>query len=283
LEHLLDLYFELSNEDRVKILRLLERGPANLTAMTRTLGTANQECSRHLSRLSERGLVEKRGDGSYSLTAYGGLTLRLIAGQLFAAGHRDYFKAHTLRRVPDRFVSRMGELQGSRFTEDVWVTFKKVESIFSGAEDYVYMIHDQYLLDILPLGVEALRRGVRLRSIDPLSREPGRRLDGERPHYIGEEDEEYLVKSWEEGRVDARLMSSIDAFLYVSERESVLAFPLLDGSFDYVGFASTDEDMRTFCLDLFNHYWTMGLEPTKERVQETYFARRSLHRAQRQT
>jgi hypothetical protein len=70
---------------------------------------------------------------------------------------------------------------------------------------------------------------------------------------------------------------------YVSERESVLAFPLLDGSFDYVGFASTDEDMRTFCLDLFNHYWGLGLEPTKEKVQETYFARRSLHRAQRQT
>jgi predicted transcriptional regulator len=227
--------------------------------------------------------VEKHGDGSYGLTAYGGLTLRLITGQLFAAGHRDYFSAHTLRRIPDSFVSRIGELQGSRFTEDVWVTFKKVESIFRGAEEYVHMVHDQYLLDILPLGVEALRRGVTLRSVDPLSREPGRRLDGERPHYIGEEDEEYLVKSWEDGRVDARLMSSIDVFLYVSERESVLAFPLLDGSFDYVGFASTDEDTRTFCVDLFNYYWGMGLEPTREKVQDTYFARRSLHRAEKQT
>jgi predicted transcriptional regulator len=280
MERLLDLYFELSNDDRVRILYLLEKERMNLTAISKKLDRANQECSRHISRLMDRGLVEKHPDGAYGLTEYGCLLLRLIPGQLFAVRHRDYLSTHSLSRFPAEFVARLGELQESRLTSDVWVTFNRLEAIFKGAQEYVWMIHDQYLLNILPLGVEALKRGVRLRSIDPLSKEPERRLDSERPYYIGEEDEEYLMKCWEGGHLDVRLADSIDVFLYVSDAEAVLAFPILDGSFDYLGFTSTDAATRRLCMDVFNYYWERGHEPTKERAQETHFARRRFHRDQ---
>ncbi|MCW4049886.1 MAG: hypothetical protein NWE89_09140 [Candidatus Bathyarchaeota archaeon] len=58
----------------------------------------------------------------------------------------------------------------------------------------LWMILDQYLLSILSLGVEAVRRGVKFRSIDPLNKKPRRKQDTERPAYINGEDEKYLFK-----------------------------------------------------------------------------------------
>jgi len=161
MERLCDLYFELSNEDRLAILHKLEEDSMNVTGMARGLGITTQECSRHLSRLSDAGLVERNPGGFYGLTPYGKSSLRLIPAQRFIAEHKDYFNAHTLERLPLEFLSRIGELQGSNPTENVMVTFGLLESLFKNAEEHVSMIHDQYLLSILPLGVEALKRGGR--------------------------------------------------------------------------------------------------------------------------
>jgi len=96
LERLCDLYFELSNEDRLEILRKLEGETLNVTGIARELEITTQECSRHLARLSEAMLVERNPEGGYSLSQYGRLSLRIIAGQSFVSEHRDYFNAHSL-------------------------------------------------------------------------------------------------------------------------------------------------------------------------------------------
>ena len=278
LERLCDLYFELSNEDRLGILHRLEEGDKNVTGIARELGITTQECSRHMSRLSEAKLVERDPEGLYGLTQYGRLSLRLIPGQLFVAEHRDYFNSHTLEKLPSEFVCRIGELRGSDLISDVMVTFSAVESVFKNAEEHAWMIHDQYLLNILPLGVEALRRGVKIRSIDPLKREPQRRLERGRPYYVGEDDEEFFLKAWLDGRIEARFLEEIDIYLYTSEKEAVVAFPLGDGSFDYLGFASADQAVQGYFRDLFEFYWERGEEATRERVDEVHERRRAYHR-----
>jgi hypothetical protein len=139
------------------------------------------------------------------------------------------------------------------------------------------MIHDQYLLNILPLGVEALRRGVGFRSVDPARREEHRRLDAERPGYISAEDEEFLLRAWREGRLETRLAEAIRVFLYVTEGRAVVAFPLVDGSFDYVGFATESPDGLSLCRDIFEYYWSQGSPPTQDRVQEAHKARMRHH------
>jgi len=273
LERLCDLYFELSNEERLNILHSLREENMNITSLAQRIDVTMQECSRHTSRLSDIGLVQKNPDGAYSLTPYGRLTLHLIPGQLFASTHHRYFNTHTLDHLPSGLVSRINELSDSRFTQDVWVTFSLLESLFKEAEDYVWMIHDQYLLNILPLGVEALRRGVRFRSIDPESKEEHRRLDAERPGYIAAEDEEYLLQAYREGRLEIRLAEAIQVFLYVTERRAIVAFPLVEGSFDYVGFATESPDGLSLCREIFEHYWSKGSPPTQDRVQESHRTR----------
>jgi len=273
MERVCDLYFELSNEERLNILYSLREENLNITSLAQRIDVTTQECSRHTSRLADVNLVQKNPDGTYSLTPYGRLTLRLIPGQLFASTHHRYFNTHSLDQLPSGFVSRIHELSDSRFTNDVWVTFSLLESLFKEAEEYVWMIHDQYLLNILPLGVEALKRGVRFRSIDPLNKEEHRRLDEERPDYITAEDEEYLIQSWREGRIEPRFLETIPVFLYVTERKALVAFHLIDGSFDYVGFATKSPDGLSLCRDIFEYYWSKGSPPTQDMVVDSYKTR----------
>jgi predicted transcriptional regulator len=267
LERLCDIFFELSNEDRLEILFKLREGHMKVTTLSRELEITTQECSRHMARLSEATLVEKDPEGFFNLTQYGRASLKLIPSWHFISKHRDYFNTHTLEKLPSDLVCRIGELQKSDPTKDVIVTFHVVESLIKNAEEYVWLMHNQYLLNTLPLLRERLENGVKFRTFEPLTREPRRSLDPMRHHYIQEDDEVFFMKVWESGQVSTRFFDDIDAFLYISEKEAVIAFPLSDGGFDYTGFYSKEPSMRGFCRDLFDSYWENGVPLTRERGQ----------------
>lgn len=89
MERLCDLYFELSNEDRVRILHVLRENPLNITNLAKELDVTTQEVSRHVSRLTEAGLTERNSEGMFDLTPYGGLTLRQIKGLELTSRYRD--------------------------------------------------------------------------------------------------------------------------------------------------------------------------------------------------
>jgi len=264
-EHLCNIFFELSNEDRLEILFKLQEDHMKVTMLSRELEITTQECSRHIARLSEAKLVEKDPEGFFNLTQYGRASLKLIPSWRFISEHSDYFNTHSLEKIPSEFVCRIGELRKSEPTENVMVTFHIVESLIKNAEEYVWLMHDQYLLNTLPLLRERLEKGVTVRTFEPQTMEPKRILDPMRPHYIDEDDEIFFMKVWESGQVSTRFSDDIEAFLYVSEKEAVIAFPLSDGSFDYLGFYSKDPSMRRFCRDLFDSCWEKGVPLTRER------------------
>lgn len=101
MERLCDLLFEISNEDRLRILILLCGGPTNVTGLSKELGVTTQEASRHLSRLGDIGLTEKDSEGLHHITPYGELTLSQIRDLRFTSKHREYFSTHDLSRLPD--------------------------------------------------------------------------------------------------------------------------------------------------------------------------------------
>ena len=264
-ERLCDIFFELSNEDRLEILFKLQEDHMKVTTLSRDLEITTQECSRHIARLSEAKLVEKDPEGFFNLTQYGRASLKLIPSWRFISEHSDYFNIHSLEKIPSEFVCRIGELRKSEPTGNVMVTFHVVESLIKNVEEYVWLMHDQYLLNTLPLLRERLEKGVTIRTFEPQTKEPKRILDPMRPHYIDEDDEIFFMKVWESGQVSTRFSDEIEAFLYVSEKEAVIAFPLSDGSFDYLGFYSKDPSMRRFCRDLFDSCWEKGVPLTRER------------------
>jgi predicted transcriptional regulator len=282
LERLCDIFFEFSNEDRLKIMQKLREESTNVTLLAQELGITTQECSRHVARLSEARLTSKNPEGTYSLTQYGSLFLKLIRSQRFIAEQRDYFLAHSLERTPSEFVCRIGELRGSESTENVMVTNHIVESIIRSAEEYLWILHDQYFLNILPLTLEALRRGVKFRTFERLTKRPEGELDPHRPSYIEEDDEIYFMRAWQSGQVSTEFSDEIDVYLYISEKQAFIAFPSDKGGFDYLGFYSSDPSMLGYCRDFFDFHWGRGVPLTQERGDRVYELRKRYYREREQ-
>jgi DNA-binding transcriptional ArsR family regulator len=58
-----DTFRMLSDPTRLHILWLLERGPADVSALTAATGTSRTAVSQHLAKLRFTGMVETRKDG----------------------------------------------------------------------------------------------------------------------------------------------------------------------------------------------------------------------------
>jgi predicted transcriptional regulator len=244
---LCNLFFELSNEDRISILRILSGGPLNLTNLSKQLGVTNQECSRHLSRLIEEKIVEKTPDGLHRISPYGELIVRTSRAQSFVVEHRDYFNTHTLSALPEEFVARIGELSRSEYVDDVMVVFQNIERMFREAEERTMRITDHYLALGVPASLSASERGVRFRIITP--------VDIEYPQDFEERTAPFR-RLMQEGSFTPREAERADVFLAMSEREvAALSFPNRDGRFDYLGFTSKGSAALRWCEDLFEHYW----------------------------
>jgi len=240
LESLCSLMFQLSSEDRLRIMLKLAEEPFRLTKLASELGVSAQEAHRHVSRLLEAGLVTKDLSGSLRLTPYGRHVLTLLSGLRFLSDHSDYFADHTLSSIPEEFVLRIGELEGSEFTRDVMLAFRAAELTVETAERFIWIMSNQILVSTLDYLEEAVARGVEFRVILP---EDVRPPPGFRP----------IPK--ELGRVERRSLSKVGVVLVVSEKSGQVAFPRVDGSFDYAGFRTTSPSGLKWCSDLFSHYW----------------------------
>ena len=254
MELLCNLLFEVSNEDRLRILHLLHQQGMNVTQLSKALGLSSQEASRHMSRLNKIGVTIKESDGKYHLTLYGKLLLTQIQGIDFTSRHQQYFRDHTLDQLPCPFNHRLGELSSSTFISDIMVVFTNIETVIQEAEEYLWVITDQYLPSNMSLHIAAYERGVRERDIEA--------KNWVVPQRIKESlrDEEAIAQGIHHARATAvleeRMLDQLDLYLFMSEKEvAIVAFPLPDGRFDYFGFSSTDDQAHAWCRDVFEHYW----------------------------
>ena len=260
MENVCSLFFELSNEDRLRIMLELEKESLKLTHVSKKLDLTSAESHRQLSRLLETKLIVKDVEGFFRLTPFGKQALRWIPGYEFISDNRDYFQSHTLSNLPGNLLLRLGDLSGCLFSDDALVSVSNIETMMREAEEYVHTIHDQWLLSAYPLGSEAVKRGVQLRSVDPIVYRPSLQIKGE----VSEEDKKTLTRALKEGSLVNRQMEQFDIFLWMSEKEvAILSFPSFDGKFDYLGFTSKEDRAIGWCDDLFKYYWERA-EPKHE-------------------
>ena len=246
LEKLSEYFFELSNEERLRILQVLSREPSTLTRLSEKLDIRNQQCSRHLTRLSSNGFVTKDMEGNYVLTPFGDLALAQISGPLFSVKYRDYFKDHMVTVLPVEFLMRIGELGEMKYVDDVMVVFRNIENMFKNADEETFRITDRYMMIIVKESLAATQRGVRLKIITP--------KDMEYPPDV--EQLSTFEEPWRKRLHETKEVDKVNVFLAMSEKEvAALAFPTLDGKFDYKGFRSEDPSSIRWCRDLFDYYW----------------------------
>lgn len=235
----LDLFFELSSEDRLSILTALEDKPAKLTHLSNELKLPNQEVSRQIARLIALDLCYRDGEGNYNLTQYGSISLKLLSSYEFLSRNKRYFLSHDASVLPYQFINRLGELSVCSFKGDFVTNYVLEGEMAMQAEEYVYSMGDQINAHSPPIVAEKLKLGVEFRSIFPETIVPP---PGFRPA----------------AGVDRRLLPKVQVGMVITDKKAMFGLPTLDGKMDGENFVSEDQKFRRWCLDLFNYFWDQG-------------------------
>jgi len=267
MERLCSLYFELSNEERLGILYLLEDNPSTLTGLSESLGIRNQQCSRHLARLSENGLIEKTVEGGYDLTEYGSAILRLQPTYSFLTDHSEYFQEHSMAGIPESSLTSIGLLRGATIIQNLNLALFTIERIIEESEEALFEVTNQFHINAIKPRNEALKKGVTLHSIESQDAVmPGEIRDWFRsnPDYLSTAHE-----ARDKGLVHEKVTPSIAYLMHMSKKEAFITFPDADGSFDFIGFSSKDPEFLLWCKELFDSTWKQSMSKGM-RIKEIY-------------
>jgi len=253
-----DVMFEISNEERVNIMKALTRETTSFSGLARKLGITTQEVSRHFNRLVESGLATRDREGHPVLTPYGGIMLRQLGSTMFITQNKDYFRSHDASALPDKFLNRFGELNGMAYIDDIMLAIHNSVRIIQEAEEYLLDINLPYIASGFPHIKAAYDRGIKGYFLRGAKLQVPNEMQDIREEVFPDGFMDYIRR--EELLMDRFL--DVDVILYMSEKEvALLSFPTLNGNYDYRGFTSTDPAALEWCRDLFYHYWEQG---TKE-------------------
>ena len=245
-----DLLFELSNDDRRRILLSIKEKPMRLTQISKNLGLTVQEASRQLSRLEDVGLEYKDPKGYHHLTHYGELILRQLRGIEFTSNFKAYFTTHSLERLSSEFVDGIGDLSDSMEIANAMDFIRNTENLIREARDYVWLLVDQFPMNSIRTIVEAIDRGVRFRIIELRERVLNPDLDA-----LTSEETQAIGRTSQTTLVEQRMVKEVNVSMLVSDSHCIIAFPTSDGQFDFKGFTATDDSSLSYCRDVFQHYW----------------------------
>ena len=170
LEPFHDLLFEISNEYRHGILLLVENKPMRVTDMTKELKLTYPEIRRHITRLQDVGVIQRNLEGYYYLTPFGISSLFLLEELKFLTLNREYFRNHELIHIISSHVKQIGKLIESTIISNPIDFFHHTENLLKKSTEYVWLLVDQFPMNLLSNISKLLDRGVRLRIIEPTER-----------------------------------------------------------------------------------------------------------------
>jgi predicted transcriptional regulator len=227
--------FELSSNRRANILFEIQKENLKMQQIAKSLDMTVTETFRHLQRLTEAKLVEKKADGTYAITSLGSLATGFVSGFNFVLQNGDYFLEHDVSCLPYEFVNRLGELSSCEFFGGVLESLNKVRQMVFAAEEFIWVIADQVDSSHVEVTNEKVRRGLKFR-------------------FIMQQDLAKTVEDFENLK-ERKYVERISTAVLINEKEAFVSLRGINGIIDYSGFYSTDEKFRKWCKDLFMYYW----------------------------
>lgn len=186
------------------------------------------------------------------ITSFGRQLMRLVPGFSFLNDHRKYFNSRDLSVIPEELLLRIGELSSSVLVDDVMVTLFDVELMVKEAEEYIYIIIDQMIMNLYEPLMDATDRGTVFKEIRPR----GWKLPDDIADRIDEKILRRAFKKVRKGEVIQRELEKVPVFLAISEKSvACLSFLDLEGEMDYLGLKSDDKKAHKWCKELFEYYW----------------------------
>ena len=124
LEDYAKYFLEVSSEQRLKIIQLLNEKKFRLSELAKALDATTPEVHRNLNRLEDSGFIVKDGEGNFVLTALGHMLLSLIPNFAFIIENKKYFIEHPIDSLPEKFILRLGELFQGKFISSYVTVFE---------------------------------------------------------------------------------------------------------------------------------------------------------------
>ena len=239
-EELYDIIFEVSHEDRHKILMCLDNSNAKLTQIAKILNLKLSEARRHLSRLTKAELVLRNSDGAYSLTNFGAQILTQVENIKFFTENREYFQSHSVKQIPYEFQSRLGDLSNSSLLMNMMRFLKEIEDVIDYSTESLSIIVDEIPFTIISSIENAIKRGVKLRIIS-------------KPIESSERDK--LAHIFISSKVSHRTLDTPGVMLFVSNLKTAISFPDKLNKFTFTGFISKNVWTLNWSKEIFHKLW----------------------------
>ncbi len=232
------LFFELASEDRLNILREVNKNSLKMQDVARKLDLTATEASRQLQRMARANLVRKAPDGSYATTCYGKALLVLSSSLDFLFKNKEYFTERDVLRLPLQFVYRLGELsEGQLFTELNEVMLRWEELIKAG-EERLWVMIPQAMPSLSQLARQRMLQGVKIKAINN--------------EQLSETSLKYMLTGKD---IERRCFPEVPVYILMTEKEASICIPLSGQQMDVATFFGKDPSFMKWVNDLYLYYW----------------------------
>ena len=249
LEEYAKYFLEVSSEQRLKIIQLINEKKFRLSELAKALDATTPEVHRNLDRLEKSGFIVKDADGNFVLTALGDMVLALIPNFAFIIENKKYFIEHPIDSLPEKFILRLGELFKGEFISSYVTVFEYWKNIYENSEKYIYNILYEvpYFDEFVKPIHSKLSEGVKIKSIFY-------------EKAMVSDSREDVVKKFKKyidsGDIQRMMTKKIAPAVIINEKQCCLIFPNREGKVDAgYAFVSEDPSFHQWCVDYFNYCW----------------------------
>jgi predicted transcriptional regulator len=245
MDEYLTINSELSNPTRIQILSLIGENPQTLSEIATHFSISKPEISRHLSRLTNVGIITKElSSRKYMSSALGEIYLQLYSPIEFVLKHSTYFTNHYID-LPLHLSRNIDALMNAELVIELGNVLAKIQEILNETIDEVKLMLDQRL-PVVGL-IEKIKFG---NYIVPST------MSG--PQF--ESGRVYLKKMYDS--VEVRQLNSVTHFIMCTDKnKGIISFPTLQRKADWSSiWVVTDKLGLDYLQDIWNHFQSLAMK-----------------------
>lgn len=242
-------FLEISSEQRLKIIQLINEKKLRLSELAKILDATTPEVHRNLDRLEKSGFIVKDAEGSFVLTTLGHMLLALIPNFAFVIENKKYFIEHPIDSLPEKFILRLGELFKGKFISSYVEVFESWKKIYENSEKYIYnILYEVPYFDEFVKPIQSkLGEGIKMKSIFYEKA----MVSNSRSEVVKK-----FKKYIDSGDIQRMMTKNIAPAVTINEKQCCLIFPNRDDKVDAgYAFVSDDPSFHQWCFDYFNYCW----------------------------
>ncbi|GAB4307730.1 MAG: hypothetical protein Kow0069_05500 [Promethearchaeota archaeon] len=258
-----ELFFELSHEGRVGIVKFLGRGPRKFSEIRETFGFPSAEAARHLRRLQNAQLVAKAG-GAYDLTPFGKMVLSVLPYFESLLKFMDFINSHDFRPVPPEVLLQVGKFSELELRTSTMDNVELWLRLVREARRHILAIIDQVPRSIIPTIEERVVKppGLSVRAIITRGVVARYARPENYPSDVGR-----LLKVLDFFN-NVRVLPDVALSLLITDA-GALIFLKAGGKIDYdQGVFGRSAPFLAWCEKIFDLYWKRAAKVTRTDLEE---------------